>query len=313
MDIRIFLEPQQGATFDDQLRFAVATEQAGLDGFFRSDHLVRMGNEDPNTVGPTDTWITLGAIARETSKLRLGTLLTAGTFRYPGPLAVSVAQVDQMSGGRVEFGLGAGWFEKEHLAYGIPFPATPRERLGRLEEQLEIITGLWATPRGSTYSFAGEYYELTDSPALPKPTQSHLPIIVGGKGPRRTPALAARFADEFNLAFPTMDQVTTSFASFDRACEERERDGSTVIKSIALTTVIGSTDAECARRAKIIDREVDELRQVGLIGSASVIAERLAVYAKHGISRVYLQILDLSDLDQIAEIGSELEPLIRDL
>src|SRR3954449_4760128 len=191
MDFRIFTEPQQGASYDTLLDVAKATEDLGFDAFFRSDHYLRMGSVD-GLPGPTDAWITLAGLARETKRIRLGTLMTAATFRLPGVLAIQVAQVDAMSGGRVELGLGAGWFEQEHAAYGIPFP---REKFGRLEEQLEIVTGLWDTPEGATFSYEGQHYSLADSPALPKPAQRpRPPILIGGFGAKRTPSLAARFA-----------------------------------------------------------------------------------------------------------------------
>ena len=209
MDLRIFTEPQQGASYDDLLRIATATEQLGYDAFFRSDHYLVMGDGD-GLPGPTDAWTTLAGLARETERIRLGTLVTSATFRHPGVLAIQVAQVDQMSGGRVELGLGAGWYGREHEAYGIPFP---EKRFGLLTEQLELVTGLWATPVGETYDFAGTHYSLVESPALPKPVQqgavrdgvrvpgaASVPVIVGGNGPRRTPALAARFASEYNAA-----------------------------------------------------------------------------------------------------------------
>src|ERR1700679_2715376 len=204
MKLRIFVEPQQGATYEQLLAVAQTTEECGFDAFFRSDHYLAMGGD--GLPGPTDAWVTLGALARETSRVRLGTLLTSATFRLPGPLAITVAQIDAMIGGRVELGLGAGWFEDEHRAYGIPFPSTG-ERFDRLEEQLEIVTGLWETPAGSTFSFAGKHYQLAGSPALPKPSQQpRPPVLIGGGGPRRTPALAARFADEFNAAFASAQE-----------------------------------------------------------------------------------------------------------
>src|SRR5688572_29984417 len=210
MLLRIFTEPQEGASYDTLLKVAKATEELGFDAFFRSDHYYPIIGGD-GLPGPTDAWVTLAGLARDTSRIRLGTLLTAATFRLPGPLAISVATVDQMSGGRVELGLGAGWYDAEHAAYGIPFPGT-RERFERLEEQLEVVTGLWATPPGERFSHDGAHYRLTDSPALPKPVQSpRPPVIVGGKGPRRTPALAARFADEFNIPFESADFATEQF------------------------------------------------------------------------------------------------------
>ena len=313
MDLRIFIEPQQGATYEDQARFAVASEAAGLDGFFRSDHYLSMGKSARASVGPTDAWVTLGAIARETSRIRLGTLLSAATFRYPGALAISVAQVDAMSNGRVELGLGAGWYEDEHRAYGIPFRASAAERLSRLEEQLEIVSGIWSTPHGSSYDFAGTYYELADCPALPRPVQARPPIIVGGKGPRRTPALAARFADEFNIPFVSAEFAAGSFAALDLACAERGRNPRDLVRSVALTTLVGADHRECAARAGRVGREFSEVQANGLAGTSDEIARRLEKYARVGVRRVYLQLLDIEDLEQIALIGAELLPKVSEI
>ena len=200
--LRIFTEPQQGATYDDLLAVARRAETLGFDAFFRSDHYMAMGGADApaGLPGSSDAWITLAGLARDTSSIRLGTLVTPATFRHPGVLAISVANVDQMSGGRVELGLGAGWYREEHEAYGLPFPDVA-ERFDRLAEQLEVVTGLWQTRPGERFDFAGKYVVLHDSPALPKPVQQPVPIIVGGAGRRRTPELAARFATEFNMPF----------------------------------------------------------------------------------------------------------------
>ena len=308
MDLRIFTEPQQGASYDDLLRVAKATEAAGYDAFFRSDHYLKMGSAD-GLPGPTDAWITLAGLARETSRIRLGTLVTAATFRYPGPLAISVAQVDQMSGGRVEFGLGSGWYDAEHEAYGLTLPPL-KERFDRYAEQLEIVTGLWKTPAGSTFSFKGEYYTLSESPGLPKPAQSPAPpVIVGGQGKKRTPALAARFADEFNLPFVDADAAAAQFARVDAAAQEIGRDPKEILRSVALTIAVGRSDAEVSRRAEGIGRDVTELRANGLAGTPAEVVERIGQWReKTGITRVYLQLLDLSDLDQIDLIAAEVAP-----
>src|SRR5690606_35656515 len=217
VSLRIFTEPQKGASYEDQLAVSREAEALGFDAVFRSDHYLRMG-EGSGEPGPTDAWVTLAGLARETERIRLGTLVTAATFRLPGPLAIAVAQVDAMSGGRVELGLGAGWFEEEHTAYGIPFPSQ-RERFERIEEQLAIVTVLWETPPGERFSHAGTHYRLTDSPALPKPVQSpRPPIIVGGWGRTRTPRLAARYADEFDVPFPRLDDFRTQGAAAREAC-----------------------------------------------------------------------------------------------
>ncbi|MCT2590777.1 LLM class F420-dependent oxidoreductase [Streptomyces sp. N2-109] len=303
MDLRIFTEPQQGADYDTLLAVARATEDLGFDAFFRSDHYLPMGDAD-GLPGPTDAWITLAGLARETSRIRLGTLMTAGTFRLPGPLAIQVAQVDAMSGGRVEFGLGAGWFEEEHTAYGIPFPAA---KFGRLEEQLAIVTGLWGTPAGETFSFAGEHYTLTDSPALPKPAQSRVPVLVGGMGPVRTPRLAAQYADEFNIPFASAEDSARQIERVRDATVEHGRKADDLVYSNALVACVGRDDAEVARRARAIGREVTELKENGLAGSPAEVVDRIGRYQEAGASRMYLQILDLSDLDHLELISDQVQ------
>jgi len=304
MDLRVFTEPQQGATYSDLLAVAKMTEACGYDAFFRSDHYLKMGAVGGEP-GPTDAWVTLGALARETERIRLGTLLTAATFRHPGPLAIAVAQIDEMSGGRVELGLGAGWFEAEHEAYGIPFPPLG-QRFDRLEEQVEIITGLWSTPVGETYSFDGRHYRLEDSPALPKPRQApHPPVIIGGHGPRRTPALAARFAAEMNVPFGGVDVTAAAFARVDEACHRIGRDPSTLIRSVAQVLCCGRDEAEIARRAERIGRQVQEIRDHGLAGTPGELVERIGQFNEIGVTRVYLQLLDLADLDHLQLVADE--------
>ena len=304
MDFRVFVEPQQGATYDDQLAVARAAESLGYSAFFRSDHYLAM-NAD-GLPGPTDSWVTLAGIARETSTIRLGTLVTSATFRHPGPLAIAVAQVDAMSGGRIEFGIGAGWFEAEHRAYAIPFPGLG-ERFERLSEQLDVITGLWGTPAGETFDYAGTHYTVTDSPALPKPVQRpHPPIVIGGGGPKRTPALAARFAAEFNLAFPTLDFVPLQYGRVRAALERAGRPADDIVYSAAFVVCIGSDEAELIRRATAMGRDLDELRANSpLVGTPEEIANRLGEFAEAGVQRVYLQLLDMSDLDQLSLFAAE--------
>ncbi|MFR9788449.1 LLM class F420-dependent oxidoreductase [Streptomyces sp. MB22_4] len=307
MDLRVFTEPQQGATYDTLLRVARTAEELGYDAFFRSDHYLHMGNVD-GLPGPTDAWITLAGIARETSRIRLGTLMTAGTFRLPGVLAIQVAQVDQMSGGRVELGLGSGWYEQEHKAYGIPFP---KEKFGRLEEQLAIVTGLWQTPVGERFSHDGTFYRLEDSPALPKPAQDRVPVLIGGHGAKRTPALAAKYASEFNIPFASIEDSERQFGRVRAAAEERGRKGDDLVYSNALVACVGKNDAEVERRAEAIGREVDELKANGLAGSPAEVVEKLGRYAAVGSQRVYLQMLDLDDLDHLELIASEVMPQVR--
>ncbi|MFC9813270.1 LLM class F420-dependent oxidoreductase [Streptomyces virginiae] len=307
MDLRIFTEPQQGASYDTLLTVAKATEDLGFDAFFRSDHYVRMGNAD-GLPGPTDAWITLAGLARETRRIRLGTLMTAGTFRLPGVLAIQVAQVDQMSGGRVELGLGAGWFEEEHKAYGIPFPA---DRMSRLEEQLAIVTGLWATAPGATFDYKGDHYRVENSPALPKPVQARIPVLVGGHGAKRTPRLAARYADEFNMPFASIADSARQFGRVREAAERAGRGPDDLVYSNALVVCVGKDDAEVARRAAAIGRDVDELKANGLAGSPAEVVEKIGAYGATGSSRVYLQLLDLDDLDHLELISAQVLSQLR--
>jgi len=309
MRLRIFTEPQQGASYSTLRSVARATEELGFDAFFRSDHYLKMGPV-PGDPGPTDAWATLAALAVETSRIRLGTLMTAATFRLPGPLAITVAQVDEMSGGRVEFGLGAGWFDAEHAAYGVPFPPLA-ERFDRLEEQLAVITGLWSTPHGSTFSFDGKYYKVTDSPALPKPAQRpRPPVIIGGTGRRRTPALAARYADEFNAAFQSAAESAAMFGRIREACTQAGRPGPAMAFSAAQVVCCGRDSAELARRAAAIGRDLADLRTNGLAGTPSEIVDKIGVFASAGASTLYLQVLDLSDLGHLDLLASEVLPQV---
>ena len=263
-----------------------------------------MGDQVSGLPGPSDAWITLAGIARETSTIRLGTLVNSSTFRYPGVLAISIANVDDMSNGRVELGLGAGWFNDEHTSYGIPFPALG-ERFDRLEEQLAIVTGLWGTPIDQTFNFSGKHFQLTNSPALPKPVQSPVPIIIGGGGPKRTPALAARYASEFNLPFSSQEAFVQQCDRVKAACTEIGRDPNSLVYSTALIVCVGKTDADIKRRAAFLGREVDELKLNGVCGTPAEAIEKLQSWAAVGAERAYLQVLDLTDLDQLDLIASE--------
>ncbi|MEV0029786.1 LLM class F420-dependent oxidoreductase [Nocardia sp. NPDC050793] len=303
MKLRIFTEPQQGADYETLLTVAKAAEDLEFDAFFRSDHYLAMGGSD-GLPGPTDAWITLAGLARETRRIRLGTLVTAATFRLPGPLAIQVAQVDRMSGGRVEFGLGTGWFAEEHAAYGIPFPS---DKFARFEEQLAIVTGLWATKHGDTFSFDGKHYQLTDSPALPKPVQDPVPVLIGGHGATRTPRLAAQYASEFNMPFASLDDSARQFERVRAAAESYGRRADDLVYSNALVACVGSSDAEIARRAAAIGREVDELKTNGLAGSPDEVVDKIGRFAEIGASRIYLQILDLDDLAHLELIADKVK------
>jgi F420-dependent oxidoreductase-like protein len=309
MRLRIFTEPQQGASYATLRSVATATEELGFDAFFRSDHYLKMG-DGSGLPGPTDAWATLAALATQTSRIRLGTLVTCATFRLPGPLAVTVAQVDEMSDGRVEFGIGAGWFEDEHTAYGVPLPPW-KERFDKFAEQLAVITGLWETPEGQTFSYDGTYYKVADSPALPKPAQRpRPPVIIGGGGPRRTPALAARYADEFNVPFVPLEKAAAQFGRVREACQAAGRDPSSMIFSVAHTVCCGKDEAELRRRAAAIGRDVDELREHGLAGTPGEIVDKIGEFAESGVSTVYLQVLDLTDLDHLEQLAAEVLPQV---
>lgn len=297
MDIRIFTDPSNGATYQDLAESAQLAEEFGYSGFFLSDHYVAFAGD--GRPGPTDVWTTLAGLSRDTSRIRLGSLVTSVTFRHPGSLAIIVAQVDEMSEGRLEFGLGAGYFEPEHRAQGIPFPSVG-ERFERLGEALALITGSWKTPVGQRYSFAGQHYQLADSPALPKPRQNPgPPIILGGTGKKRTPALAARFADEFNLQTNRRrapgDERERELKSDDVAGQiQRVRDAAQQIGRnpddivFSMTALAGV--AEHANKAldpthfssQIFDGTV-------LSGSPAQIVDQLGRYAELGITRTYVR------------------------
>ncbi|GAA1703002.1 LLM class F420-dependent oxidoreductase [Microbacterium sediminicola] len=275
MEICTFIEPQNGASYDEQLAFALATEQLGFHGFFRSDHFLAF--EGDGLPGPSDTWVVLAGLARDTSRIRLGTLVSAATFRHPSVLAIQVANIDAMSGGRIELGLGAGWNDKEHRAYGIPFPA---RRFGILEEQLAIVTGLWGTPAGETFDFAGGHYVLDAAPALPRTTQERIPLIVGGGGPTRTPALAAAYATEYNYFwFDASKDPAARFAQVGDAAEAIGRARDTLRYSLVLS--LGASEMP-----------LDE------------ITRRLDAAHAAGADRVYLQFLDHRDLDYLERVAT---------
>jgi F420-dependent oxidoreductase-like protein len=297
MDLRAFTEPQQGATFAQLLAVAQRAEQLGYSGFFRSDHYVSIGGEPRPDV--TDAWVTLGALAGQTSSIRLGTLMSSATFRLPGPLAVAAAQVDVMSGGRLEIGLGSGWYEREHRALGIPFPEV-KERFDRFAEQLEILHGLWTTPEGSSFDYDGRYYKLEQCPVMFRPVQRpHPPILIGGYGARRTPALAARFAAEFNVPAATLGPTAEQYARVDAACEEIGRDPGSLTRSVWVTVCIGRDEAEFTRRAAAIGRDPGELREHSMAGVPAEARATLGRFKEIGVSRVYLQFLDVDDLDHL--------------
>lgn len=317
MDLRIFTEPQQGASHADLLAVARATRDGGFSAFFRSDHVLAMGAGN-GLPGPSESFVSLGAIAAQVPDIRLGTMVTSATFRHPSMTAIAAAQVDDISCGRMELGIGSGWYESEHTAYGLDFGAGFGERFDRLTEQLEIITGLWATPIDGRFDHEGQHYTLAGAPGLPKPVQHDLsgtprvPIIIGGHGPRRTPALAARFADEFNVGFSDYDVSTAQLVRVRAACEAADRDPASLVYSVANVVCVGSDDAEVRRRAANLGREPDEVRSSPFAGTVDEVIDNIGSWAGGGVQRSYLQVLDLTDLDHIALIAAEVLPAVRD-
>jgi alkanesulfonate monooxygenase len=307
MELKLLIEPQFGATYEEQLAITLEAERLGYPALMRSDHFVNTAAGD-GLPGPSDAWVVLGALARETTSIRIGTLVTSINFRLPGPLAIAIANVDEMSKGRLDVGLGAGWFEREHKALGMPFPPIA-ERFDRLEEQLEILTGLWATAPDDTFSFSGTHYQLVDCPPLPRPYQDpHPRIICGGGGRRRTPDFAARFADEFNIGL--VDAAAT-LAAFDRvraACESHGRDPDSIVYSAATTVCCGATMAEARQRAENGHHTVEELADIGIVGTPDELTELLLTYKEVGAESCYLRLLDHRDLEQIQLIAAEVMP-----
>ncbi|MFC0526439.1 LLM class F420-dependent oxidoreductase [Phytohabitans kaempferiae] len=312
MRVCVFTEPHRGATYDDQLRLARLAEDAGFEGYLRADHYQAMGPEAVPP-GPTDAWITLAGLARETSRIRLGTLVSSVTFRQPAPLAIAVAQVDQMSGGRVELGLGTGWYQREHVSYGIPFPPTG-ERFDILAEQLAVISGLWGTPVEETFSFKGEHYQLVDAPPLPRPVQvPGPPIIIGGRGPKRTPEIAARYADEFNMPFKTVAESKGAFERVQAVAEKlgrAESGKSPLVLSAGIVVAVGRTDAEAQRRAAPLHVPSALPPEDPVVGSPAQLVERIGEFAEIGVTRVHLRFIEISDVDHVELVASEVLPQV---
>ena len=307
MRLRVLMEPRHGATYERILAMAQATEEAGFDAFFRSDHYLGIDSADLE-YQPTDSWTTLGGLARETSRVKLGTLMTAGTYRNPAVLAMAVASVDQMSNGRICLGIGTGWYEREHRAFGIPFPPIG-ERFDRLEEEMQIITGIWTTPPGERFSFDGRFWQLDECANFPALVQRPRPeIIIGGTGPRRTPLAAARYADEFNSGGG--QGTAERFANVRRICEEIGRDPSTLRMSVTYQVICGSTKAEAEERLERLGPPGVRMLANGSVGTPSEVVGALEGFARDGCEIVYLHVFDIDDLDHIRLIGSEVVPQV---
>jgi F420-dependent oxidoreductase-like protein len=310
----VMLEPQEGGTYDEMLALARRAERLGFAGFFRSDHYHPMNV--PLESWATDCWAVLAGLARDTATIRLGSMVSPMTFRHPSEFAKVIATVDQMSGGRIEVGMGVGWFEKEHLAFGLPFPAA-RERVDRFEESLEVCTRLWAD---SPASFDGNLFQLKDAPGYPKPTQRpHPPIIIGGGGPKRTPLLAARFADEFNVFGGDVGVFNERKQRVLDACRRIGRDPSTIRFTWAGPTIVGTDEADLRRRSQ---RRLDfnsqkddvvewiaDMRSHGMfIGTAEQVAEQIRALRQAGCARWYFQFVPVDDDGMLEIIADDLAP-----
>jgi F420-dependent oxidoreductase-like protein len=310
MQICLMIEGQEGVSWPQWLALAGACEEHGVPALFRSDHYMNLSGLDPGRAA-LDAWSTLNALAAVTSTVRLGTLVSPATFRHPSLVAKSVTTADHVSGGRVELGLGAGWHEREHEAYGFPFQPVG-VRMDVLEEQLQIVLGNWGD---GPFSFDGDHYRLVDLDAQPKPVQRpHPPLIMGGNAGPRSSRLAASYADEYNTAFPTLADVKTRKAQIDQACERAGRDP--IPFSVMTAVVVGVDQAEVAARlgrlAEKTGADPDQLRAdpppAWIVGTLDAAAEQLAALRDAGVSRVMCQHLLHDDLDAVALLGAELPP-----
>jgi F420-dependent oxidoreductase-like protein len=313
MDVCLMIEGQEGVTWDQWLSLALACEEHGFEGLFRSDHYLSF--DHPKERGAFDAWATLAALASITERIRLGTLVSPGGFRHPSELAKSVVTVDHASDGRVELGMGAGWFEREHRAFGFPFPSDA-ERLDVLTEQVEIVHRLWSEDE---VDFEGRHYRLESCTSLPRPLQEpHPPLIVGGNAGPRSVAMAARWADEYNVVFVDPATARTYRERVEAACDAIGRDPGEVRFSVMTRLLIGADKDDLRRNAVALMERIDEdgdveafiegMRPTMTVGTVEQVLERLAEYAGVGAERVFLQHLVHDDLETVTLIGHEIVP-----
>jgi len=307
MRVVMMIEGQEGVTWPQWVALAQAAESARLDGLFRSDHYTMIHGFEG---GALDAWTTLAALAPLTRTLRLGTLVSPVTFRHPSLIAHIVASVDHISGGRIELGLGTGWYELEHLRNGFPFPPMG-ERTRLLAEQVEIVVRNW---REQGFDHAGPAYTLKDQHALPKPVQSpNPPLILGGRAGPKSVALAARYANEYNAFSATPEDAGRARAALDAACQAAGRDPKTLVQSTMIAPVLGESEADAAARAHRLLAQlgpqtpvrgmVERAQAEGLAGPPAKVAERLRAFEAEGISRVFVQNFDFGDPGAVALIG----------
>jgi F420-dependent oxidoreductase-like protein len=303
MDLCLMIEGQEGVTWAEWVALARACEEHGVPALFRSDHHLNLAGVDER--GSLDAWAVINALAACTTSLQLGTLVSPVTFRHPSEVAKLVVAADHVSGGRVSLGLGAGWNEREHAAYGFPFPPLG-ERMDMLAEQLEIVHGQWTE---SPFSFAGTHYSLDAVDAQPKPVQSpHPPLIMGGKAGPRAAALAARWADEYNTAFATLDELLPMKARVDAACEAAGREP--IPFSLMTGVLVGRDRAEFEDRRRRLAERGYELSEGWIAGTVEEVAEQLATFRDAGLARVMCQHMLHADVDMVALIGEDLAPLL---
>jgi F420-dependent oxidoreductase-like protein len=309
--VALMIEGQEGVTWDQWIALARACEESGVEAMFRSDHYSGFHSA---VAGALDAWATLAALAAHTETLRLGTLVSPGTFRHPSVLAKNAVTVDHVSGGRVELGMGAGWHEAEHVEHGFEFHDWSW-RLARLQEQLEIVYR--QLNEDEPFDFSGRFYTLEGSNLLPKPIQRPLPIVVGGSAKRGTADPAARFASEYNTTFGSPDECRKRRRRLDEACERAGRDPSTLPMSLMTFCLVGSDadDVEARRRraAAFLGRPVDEIprrRDSALFGTVEEVAERLREFEDAGVTRVMCQHLLHEDVEMVRILGRELAPAV---
>ncbi len=315
MDVALMIEGQEDVSWDDWLALASACETHGVGTLFRSDHYLSV--DDRRERGSLDAWGTISALSATTVKLRLGTMVSPATFRHPAVLAKAVTTADHISGGRVELGIGAGWWEGEHEAYGFDLPAIG-PRVDALEEQLQVILGHWGE---GPFSFDGEHFRAKDLDALPKPLQRpHPPLILGGSGGPRSLRLAARYADEYNTVMSTAAEIADLRRRLDAACEAEDRDPASLPLSMMTGWLVGADREDLVDRASRLSRWKGQgedgealiagLRESTILGTVPEAVEQLRELEAAGLTRIMGQHLLHRDLDAIALMGRELIPAL---
>lgn len=318
MRVCLFIEGQENVTWEQWLALAKACEEHGFEALFRSDHYLSFGH--PAEWGTLDAWSTISALASQTERIHLGTLVSPVTFRHPSELAKAVVTADHASGGRIELGMGTGWNDAEHRAYGFPFPPMAQRR-EMFEEQVEIVHRLW--DQGEV-TFRGKHYRLEGVHSLPKPFQQpHPNLIIGGEAGPRSAALAARWADEYNLNFVPPEFCREARPRLSAACQAIGRDPASLLTSLANTTLVGSDRAELeARASRLMERRgqggdvgafIEDLGKDRIVGTTDQVIERLEEFAQAGVERVMMQHLLHDDLEAVELIGHEIIPAVANL